>query len=109
MRFGQSAADADTLTRARPLATSTESVSCHTEENLGVDQWYKSMSRSPRMSAHQIQEHDVSVWGNAFPLSGAGAPHAEMATLRCSARLQPTRNLVLTAQPPRYSWGFRNS
>ena len=36
MRFGQSAADADTLTRARPLATSTESVSCHTEENLGV-------------------------------------------------------------------------
>eukprot|EP01046_Picozoa_sp_COSAG06_P109956 COSAG06_NODE_56465_length_284_cov_1.345946_1_plen_34_part_10 len=34
MRFGQSAADADTLTRARPLATSTESVSCHTEENL---------------------------------------------------------------------------
>ena len=29
-RFGQSAADADTLTRARPLATSTESVSCHT-------------------------------------------------------------------------------
>ena len=31
--------DADTLTRARPLATSTESVSCHTEENLGVDQW----------------------------------------------------------------------
>jgi hypothetical protein len=31
---GQSAADADTLTRARPLATSTESVSCHTEENL---------------------------------------------------------------------------
>jgi hypothetical protein len=22
-------------------------VSCHTEENLGVDQWYKSMSRSP--------------------------------------------------------------
>jgi hypothetical protein len=42
MRFGQSAADADTLTRARPLATSTESVSCHTEENLGVDQWYKS-------------------------------------------------------------------
>jgi hypothetical protein len=47
MRSGQSAADADTLTRARPLATSTESVSCHTEENLGVDQWYKSMSRSP--------------------------------------------------------------
>jgi hypothetical protein len=47
MRFGQSAADADTLTRARPLATSTESVSCHTEESLGVDQWYKSMSRSP--------------------------------------------------------------
>ena len=44
MRLGQSAADADTLTRARPLATSTESVSCHTEENLGVDQWYKSMS-----------------------------------------------------------------
>jgi hypothetical protein len=38
MRFGQSAADADTLTRARPLATSTERVSCHTEENLGVDQ-----------------------------------------------------------------------
>jgi hypothetical protein len=37
MRFGQSAADADTLTRARPLAPSTESVSCHTEENLGVD------------------------------------------------------------------------
>ena len=43
MRLGQSAADADTLTRARPLATSTESVSCHTEENLGVDQWYKIM------------------------------------------------------------------
>ena len=51
MRFGQSAADADTLTRARPLATSTESVSCHTEENLGVDQWYKSMSRSPPATA----------------------------------------------------------
>eukprot|EP01046_Picozoa_sp_COSAG06_P094719 COSAG06_NODE_40860_length_397_cov_4.221477_1_plen_41_part_10 len=41
MRLGKSAADADTLTRARPLATSTESVSCHTDENLGVDQWYK--------------------------------------------------------------------
>eukprot|EP01046_Picozoa_sp_COSAG06_P037141 COSAG06_NODE_4163_length_4509_cov_7.424490_1_plen_82_part_00 len=38
MRFDQSAAGADTLTRARPLATSTERVSCHTEENLGVDQ-----------------------------------------------------------------------
>ncbi len=49
MRFGQSAADADTLTRARPLATSTESVSCHTEENLGVDQWYKSMSCAVRL------------------------------------------------------------
>jgi hypothetical protein len=52
MRFGQSAADADTLTRARPLAASTESVSCHTEENLGVDQWYKSMSRSPDHTMH---------------------------------------------------------
>jgi hypothetical protein len=25
-------------------------VSCHTEENLGVDKWYKSMSRSPPAS-----------------------------------------------------------
>jgi hypothetical protein len=33
-----------------------------------------------------MQEHDVSARGNTFPLSGAGAPHAEMATLRCSAR-----------------------
>ena len=51
MRFGQSAADTDTLTRAHPLATSTESVSCHTEENLGVD--LKSMSRSPPATAVQ--------------------------------------------------------
>jgi hypothetical protein len=36
MRFGESAADADTLTRARPLATSTESVSCHTEVGMHV-------------------------------------------------------------------------
>ena len=57
MRFGQSAADADTLTRARPLATSTESVSCHTEENLGVDQWYKSMSRSPPATAVHVRKN----------------------------------------------------
>jgi hypothetical protein len=34
-----------------PPSTSTESVSCHTEENLGVDQWYNSMSRSPPAAA----------------------------------------------------------
>ena len=62
MRLGQSAADADTLTRARPLATSTESVSCHTEENLGVDQWYKSMSRSPPATVHA---QAGGVWGPA--------------------------------------------
>ena len=45
-----------------------------------------------RCIAHQIQEHDVSVRGKAFPLSGAGAPHAEMATLQRTPnakRVQP--------------------
>ena len=74
MRFGQSAADADTLTRARPLATSTESVSCHTEENLGVEQWYKSMSRSPPATAVHVRENFL-----------AAGPHASMHELFCLA------------------------
>ena len=69
MRFGQSAADADTLTRARPLATSTESVSCHTEENLGVDQWYKSMSRSPPATAVHVRKNFLAAGPHTPPAS----------------------------------------
>ena len=69
MRFGQSAVDADTLTRARPLATSTESVSCHTEENLGVDQWYKSMSRSPPATAVHVRKNFLAAGPHTPPAS----------------------------------------
>ena len=38
MRLDQSASDAATLTLARPLATRTDNVSYHAEENLALDQ-----------------------------------------------------------------------
>jgi hypothetical protein len=89
MRFGQSAADADTLTRACPLATSTESVSCHTEENLGVDQWYKSMSRSPPATAMHVRENFLATRPQTPPaskLNGANSTsEAEASRLRLIA------------------------
>jgi hypothetical protein len=50
------------------------SVSCHTEENLGVDQWYKSMSRSPPATAVHVRENFL-----------AAGPHASMHELFCLA------------------------
>jgi len=38
MRLDQSASEATTLTLARPLATRTDNVSHHVEENLALDQ-----------------------------------------------------------------------
>ena len=52
-----------------------------------------------RLAIGRLQPLNVSVRGKAFPLSGAGAPHAEMATLRCSARGRAGR-VVRRARSP---------
>jgi hypothetical protein len=52
-----------------PLATSTESVSCHTEENLGVDQWYKSVSRSPPATAVHVRKNFLAAGPHTPPAS----------------------------------------
>ena len=44
MRLDQSASEAATLTLARPLATRTDNVSYHVEENLVLDQWLVGLS-----------------------------------------------------------------
>eukprot|EP01044_Picomonas_judraskeda_P020553 COSAG03_NODE_4604_length_1492_cov_29.669777_2_plen_160_part_00 len=72
MRFDQSPLDAATPTWARPLATKTDRVSYHVEENFALDQWYKSTLRLPSASSRQSEKNFVH--GGRWRLSSLGHP-----------------------------------
>ena len=67
MRLDQSTSDAATLTLARPLATRTDNVSYHVEENLVLDQLERTRGRgtplplSPLLTPARVVQ--VPSWG----------------------------------------------
>ena len=99
----ESTADADTLTRARPLATSTDSVSRHTEENLGVQVDVPiaaghshalteklRRSRSPHPSSLQTKRHKIDVTGRnvALPPHLCALPRIVACMCNCVMKTQ---------------------
>ena len=82
--------------RAQPSASTRLTVAAHAVRSIPesiCDQGQSTFLKHRCTCAH------VSVRGNALTLSGAGAPHAEMATLRCSARGRGGRGVHRARSP----------